>query len=120
MAVRLERIDPARDLRTKLHGLAANRHLAAGALQPEDNMYFVMSVGNEVSCDVEYRDVSKSTAIKLDGFHHCNFLDAICLQSGGFRSSRDLGSDLDSTPGRFHCQRLSCRRTPYCPTILRF
>jgi Major Facilitator Superfamily len=21
---------------------------------------------------------------------------------------------------RFHCQRLSCRRTPYCPTILRF
>jgi hypothetical protein len=57
-----------------------------------------MSVGNEVSCDVEYRDVSKSAAIKLDGFHHCNFLDAICCSPGGFRSSGDLSAfDLDST-----------------------
>src|ERR1700691_5885203 len=52
-------------------------------------MYFVMSVGNEVSCDVEYRDMSKSAAIKLDGFHRCNFPDAICCS-----------------------QRLPCRRTP--------
>src|ERR1700721_3972888 len=81
MTVRLEGISPAGNLRTKPHGLAADRHLAAGALQPEDDMYFVMSVGNEVSRDGEYRDMSKSAAIKLDGFHRCNFPGCDMFQS---------------------------------------
>jgi hypothetical protein len=54
-------------------------------------------VGNEVSRDVEYRDVSKSTAIKLDGFHHHNFLDAICCSPGGSDPQGISGFDFDST-----------------------